>query len=49
VLVGTGTGPVELGEVQAPGKRAMPALDWARGARPRPGGRLGAAAGEAAP
>lgn len=33
VLVGTGTGPVRLGEVQAPGKRAMPAPDWARGAR----------------
>ncbi|HYT09916.1 MAG TPA: methionyl-tRNA formyltransferase [Mycobacteriales bacterium] len=41
VLVGTGTTPVELGEVQAPGKRAMPALDWARGARLAPGDRLG--------
>jgi methionyl-tRNA formyltransferase len=31
VLVGTGTRPVRLGEVQAPGKRRMPAADWARG------------------
>jgi methionyl-tRNA formyltransferase len=31
VLVGTGTVPVELGSVQAPGKRAMPGADWARG------------------
>ncbi len=41
VLVGTGTTPVELGEVQAPGKRPMPAADWARGARPGPGAHLG--------
>ncbi len=34
VLAGTGTAPVELGEVQAAGKRPMPATDWARGARP---------------
>ncbi|MCI2239061.1 methionyl-tRNA formyltransferase [Paenibacillus sp. TRM 82003] len=34
VLVGTGDGPVELGPVQAAGKRAMPAVDWARGVRP---------------
>jgi methionyl-tRNA formyltransferase len=33
VLVGTGTHPVRLGEVQPPGKRMMPAVDWARGAR----------------
>lgn len=33
VRVGTGTGPVRLGEVQPHGKRAMPAVDWARGAR----------------
>ncbi|MEV1330976.1 methionyl-tRNA formyltransferase [Micromonospora costi] len=33
VLAGTGTGPVRLGEVRAAGKRAMPATDWARGAR----------------
>ncbi|WP_130013835.1 methionyl-tRNA formyltransferase [Serinicoccus sediminis] len=37
VLVGTGSSPVRLGEVQAPGKRAMPATDWARGARLQPG------------
>jgi methionyl-tRNA formyltransferase len=42
VLAGTGTIPVELGEVQAPGKRPMPAADWARGTRPAPGTRLGA-------
>ncbi|MCO5309348.1 MAG: methionyl-tRNA formyltransferase [Austwickia sp.] len=41
VWVGTGTEPVQLGEVQPPGKRAMPAADWARGARPSPGERLG--------
>ncbi|WP_432498458.1 methionyl-tRNA formyltransferase [Kineococcus gypseus] len=34
VLVGTGEGAVELGRVQAAGKRAMPAVDWARGVRP---------------
>ncbi|WP_432487692.1 methionyl-tRNA formyltransferase [Kineococcus sp. SYSU DK018] len=34
VLVGTGTGAVELGQVQPAGKRAMPAVDWARGVRP---------------
>lgn len=33
VLVGTGSHPVRLGEVQAPGKRLMPARDWIRGAR----------------
>ncbi|WP_406108407.1 methionyl-tRNA formyltransferase [Micromonospora globbae] len=33
VLVGTATVPVRLGEVRAAGKRAMPATDWARGAR----------------
>ncbi|HEY2549724.1 MAG TPA: methionyl-tRNA formyltransferase [Streptosporangiaceae bacterium] len=33
VLVGTGSGPVALGEVQPDGKRLMPALDWARGLR----------------
>jgi methionyl-tRNA formyltransferase len=31
VLVGTGTMPVELTEVQLEGKRRMPAVDWARG------------------
>jgi methionyl-tRNA formyltransferase len=31
VLVGTGTVPVELSDVQLEGKRRMPAVDWARG------------------
>ena len=31
LFVGTGDGAVELLEVQAPGKRRMPAVDWARG------------------
>jgi methionyl-tRNA formyltransferase len=33
VLVGTGTFPVELGEVQAEGKPRMAAADWGRGLR----------------
>jgi methionyl-tRNA formyltransferase len=33
VVVGTGTGAVRLGEVQAVGKRPMPAADWVRGLR----------------
>jgi methionyl-tRNA formyltransferase len=33
VLVGTATDPVELGDVQAHGKRRMAAADWARGLR----------------
>ena len=33
VLVGTGTTPVKLGDVQPEGKRKMPAEDWARGVR----------------
>lgn len=37
VRVGTGDGDVVLGEVQAHGKRAMPASDWARGLRLTPG------------
>jgi len=37
VLVGTGSGPVALGEVQPAGRRPMPALDWSRGARPAEG------------
>jgi methionyl-tRNA formyltransferase len=41
VRVGTGTRPVMLGTVQPPGRRAMPAADWARGARVRPGERFG--------
>ncbi|PWW24550.1 methionyl-tRNA formyltransferase [Geodermatophilus normandii] len=42
VVVGTGRGSVRLGEVQPAGKRVLPAADWARGARPAPGERLGA-------
>lgn len=34
VYVGTGTRPVRLGDVQPPGKRRMPAADWARGLPP---------------
>lgn len=34
VLVGTDDGVLELVEVQAPGKKRMRALDWARGAKP---------------
>ena len=41
VAVGTATTDVELGTVQPPGKRPMPAADWARGARLEPGERLG--------
>jgi methionyl-tRNA formyltransferase len=41
VQVGTGTVPVELGDVQAPGKRPIAAPDWARGARPTAEERLG--------
>jgi methionyl-tRNA formyltransferase len=33
VIVGTGTAPVRLGEVQPEGKRQMPAADWIRGVR----------------
>ena len=33
VLVGTGSAPVQLGSVQPPGRKAMNAADWARGAR----------------
>jgi methionyl-tRNA formyltransferase len=31
VFAGTGTRPVELGDVQPPGKRRMAAAEWARG------------------
>jgi methionyl-tRNA formyltransferase len=41
VAVGTATAEVELGTVQAPGKRPMAAADWARGARPEPGEHVG--------
>ncbi len=33
VYVGTASGAVKLGLVQPPGKKALPAADWARGAR----------------
>jgi methionyl-tRNA formyltransferase len=33
VLAGTGTRPVQLGDVQPDGKRRMPAADWLRGLR----------------
>ncbi|GAB3569373.1 methionyl-tRNA formyltransferase [Spelaeicoccus albus] len=33
VLVGTGDTPVALGDIAPPGKKTMPALDWARGLR----------------
>jgi methionyl-tRNA formyltransferase len=42
VHVGTGSHAVALGEVQAVGKRRMPAADWARGTRVASGSRLGA-------
>ena len=41
VLVGTASTAVRLGTVQPPGKRAMPAADWARGVRLTDGDRLG--------
>ncbi|MCF6734245.1 methionyl-tRNA formyltransferase [Blastococcus sp. KM273129] len=41
VLVGTGHGAVRLDQVQPAGKRMLPAADWARGARPATGERLG--------
>src|SRR5690606_9339599 len=40
VLAGTATVPVELGEVQAQGKKRMAATDWARGTRIELGERL---------
>jgi methionyl-tRNA formyltransferase len=40
VLVGTATHPVQLGEIRAAGRRAMSAVDWARGVRVRPGERF---------
>ena len=41
VYAGTGSEPVRLGDVQPPGKRRMPAADWARGLRLAPGARAG--------
>jgi methionyl-tRNA formyltransferase len=47
VWVGTGSGALELGEVQAQGKKPMAAADWARGiafgSEPRLGARLSGA------
>ncbi|MCL3778165.1 MULTISPECIES: methionyl-tRNA formyltransferase [unclassified Actinomyces] len=43
VLVGTGTTALRLGRVAPAGKSWMEAEAWARGARPAPGTRLGAA------
>jgi methionyl-tRNA formyltransferase len=40
VLVGTGTEPVLLDQVQPSGRRPMPAADWARGTRVTTGGRF---------
>jgi methionyl-tRNA formyltransferase len=39
--VATGEGWLGLGEVQAAGKRRLPAGQWLRGARLEPGARLG--------
>jgi methionyl-tRNA formyltransferase len=41
VFVGTGNGAVRLGQVQPAGKRMLDAADWARGARPASGERVG--------
>jgi methionyl-tRNA formyltransferase len=41
LLAGTATVAVRLGAVQPPGKRPMPALDWARGVRLTEGDHLG--------
>src|SRR6476619_3085603 len=40
VHVGTGSGPVLLGDVKPFGKKQMPAADWARGARLETGARF---------
>ena len=40
VHVGTGSGPVLLGDVRPFGKKQMPAADWARGARLETGARF---------
>jgi methionyl-tRNA formyltransferase len=37
ILVGTGTTAVRLGSLTRPGRRPMPAADWARGVRPESG------------
>ena len=40
-VVGTGAGALRLRAVRPAGKRAMPWRDFANGARPQPGERLG--------
>lgn len=40
VLAGTGSTPVELGDIQPQGKRRMHALEWVRGVRPADDDRL---------
>jgi methionyl-tRNA formyltransferase len=49
VLIGTASVPVRLSTVQQPGKRAVPAADWARGARLQPGERWGEVTAATAP
>gem|GEM_PF-4321970 len=41
MYVGTGSTPVQLGEVTPLGKKTMNAADWARGARLEPDTKLG--------
>jgi methionyl-tRNA formyltransferase len=41
VEVATGSGALKLITVQPEGRRAIPALEWLRGARPQPGEALG--------
>ena len=41
VFVGTGSFPVQLGQVRPAGKKTMDAADWARGVRLSDGARLG--------
>ncbi|WP_233491556.1 methionyl-tRNA formyltransferase [Blastococcus sp. TBT05-19] len=41
VLVGAGNGAVRLTQVQPAGKKMLPAADWARGARPAAGEKVG--------
>jgi methionyl-tRNA formyltransferase len=48
VFAGTGSGPVELGDVQQGGKRRMKATDWARGLHQQAGPGNGAASRPAA-
>jgi methionyl-tRNA formyltransferase len=40
-MVAAGQGAILLEEVVPEGRRRMPGADWARGARPEPGERLG--------